>query len=255
VTFSTRPAAETLGRLAVNHLVRVNIAGRAAIGTGEAAEEVRTRVEDVVERCPEHDRRYLIAAPRYVGDVELPGPGTPCTLEWPGPHGIWVLPVTFVGEQQVRDGLWAWQMEVLAPARQTERRSFVRVDWALPLILEPMTVGEARQTSGRGGRATLVAEHPPPVLPGRTLNISEGGLRCLLPRPALTAGVGVCAKLEIAGVPFDLPARAEWVRPTGRHPAEEFDTAVSFDDPGRYGDRLRPLLFAEQLRIRRAGLA
>jgi len=31
--------------------------------------------------------------------------------------------------------------------------------------------------------------------------------------------------------------------------------AVAFDSPDNEGDRLRPLLFAEQLRLRRAGLA
>jgi hypothetical protein len=252
----TQTAAETLGRLEVNHLVRINIAGSATYGTGEAAEDVRSRVEDVVERCTEHGRRYLIAAPRYTGDVEPPASGTPCTLEWPGPHGIWILPVTFVNEGQIREGLRVWLVEVLAPARQTERRSFVRVDWELPLAIEPLAVGDPRlMMPSSDGRATLASADAPPILHGHTLNISEGGIRCLLPAPALACGVGVVVKVEIAGEPFDLPARVQWVRPTGGHGPDEFDTAVAFDDPGRYGDRLRPLLFAEQLRIRRAGLA
>jgi hypothetical protein len=240
----------------VNHLVRVNVAGSADVGMGEAAEDVRTRVEDVVEPCAEHGRRYLIAAPRYLGDLELPGPGTPCTLEWPGPNGIWILPVTYVDEQQIRDGLRAWLMEVLAPARQSERRSFVRVEWALPLTLEPLSVGEARLMGpGSDGLATLAAADIPPALQGRTVNLSEGGFRCLLPAPVLNRGVGVAAKLEIAQEMRTLVGRVQRVRPTGSHGGAEFDTAVVFDDPGRHGDWLRPLLFAEQLRIRRAGLA
>jgi hypothetical protein len=252
----TQTAAETLGRLEVNHLVRVNIAGSVAIGAGEAAEDVRSRVEDVVERCAQHGRRYRIAAPRYAGDVELPAAGTPCTLEWPGPHGIWILPVTFIADGQVRDGVRAWLVEVLAPARQTERRSFVRVDWELPLLVEPLAVGDPRLMMARSdGRATLAAVGLPASISGRTLNVSEGGIRCLLPAPAMTCGVGLAARIEISGERFELPARVQWVRPTGGHGPDEFDTALAFDDPGRHGDRLRPLLFAEQLRIRRAGLA
>jgi hypothetical protein len=248
--------AETLGRLDVNHLVRVNIAGSATRGNGEAAEEVRTRVEDVIERCPGHGRRYTIAAPRYTGDVELPAAGTPCTLEWPGPHGIWILPVTFVDDQVIRDGLRVWTVEVLAPARQTERRSFVRVDWKLPLIVEPLSIVELRQLTPTGdGQAAMLAEGLIGPLVGATVNISEGGVRCQLPGPMLRPGVGVAINVEIAGQEFRLPARVQWIRPTGMHGPHEYDAALAFDDPGRQGDRLRPLLFAEQLRIRRAGLA
>jgi hypothetical protein len=246
----------TLGQLEVNQLVRVSVAGSAARGDGgEAAEDVRTRVEDVIERCDEHGRRYVIAAPRYSGDVELPAPGTPCTLEWPGVHGIWILPVTFIDEQVIREGLRAWTVEVIAPPRQAERRAFVRVEWALALTLAPLTAAEIRQVlPGRDGRATLVAEGEPVVLRGRSVNISEGGIRCLVPSPAPTPGVGVMVTIEISGESFRLPARVQWVKPTGCHGAAEIDLAVAFDDPGRHGDRLRQLLFAEQLRLRRAGL-
>jgi hypothetical protein len=248
--------AETLGRLDVNHLVRVNIAGSASWGSGEAAEEVRTRVEDITERCADHARRYTIAAPRYAGDVELPAAGTPCTLEWPGPHGIWILPVTFVDDEVIGDGLRVWTVEVLAPARQTERRSFVRVDWELPLSVEPLSAAELRQLKAIfDGQATMLAEGLNGPLQGTTVNISEGGIRCQLPGPMLCQGVGVAISVEIAGHDFRLPARVQWIRPTGMHGLHEFDAALAFDDPGRHGDRLRPLLFAEQLRIRRAGLA
>lgn len=252
----TRTVAETLGRLEANHLVRVNIAGNAGHGTGQTAKDVRSRVEDVIERCTEHGRRYVIAAPRYCGDVEPPSKGTPCTLEWPGPHGIWILPVTFVDQRQVREGLRSWTVEVLAPARQTERRSFVRVEWAIPLVVEPLIVGDPRlMMASSDGRAILAAVGTPPALHGHTLNISEGGIRCLLPAPALSCGVGVAVKVEVSGVPFELAARVQWVRSIGGHGPDGFDTAVAFDDPARFGDRLRPLLFAEQLRVRRAGLA
>lgn len=256
MSWSPQPPSGTLGRLEVNCLVRVNIAGSSARGDdGEAAEDVRTRVEDVIERSAGHKTRYVIAAPRYSGDVELPEQGTPCTLEWPGPYGIWILPVTFVDEQMIREGLRAWTVEVLGQPRQAERRSFVRVAWDLALTLQSLSAAEVRQLlSSRDGRATLVTEGGGGPLPGRSVNISEGGIRCLVPSPALALGVGVMVGVEISGEDFHLPGRVQWVRPTGCHGAKEFDLAVAFDDPGRCGDRLRPLLFAEQLRLRRAGL-
>lgn len=250
----TATVAESLGQLQVNDLVRVNIAGRPGWGSGEAAEDVRTRVEDVIERCPEHGRRYVIAAPRYSGDVELPEGGTACTLEWPGPHGIWVLPVNFVDEQLAREGLRVWTVEVIAPPRQNERRSFCRVSWEVPVTIAALALDDVRRGAASGGVPTIAAQIQPATLEGRTRNISEGGLRGLVPGPALPVGLGVVAELELSGEGFSLPGRVQWVRPTGMHGDQAVDLAIAFEDPARCGDRLRPLLFAEQLRLRRAGL-
>lgn len=249
----TATAAECLGQLRVNDLVRVNIAGRPAWGRGEAAEEVHTRVEDVIERCSEHGRRYVIAAPRYSGDVELPERGTTCTLEWPGPHGIWVLPVRFLDEEPAREGLRVWVVEVIALPRQNERRLFCRVNWEVPVTIMGLALDDLRRGASSAAGPTMVSDSPPAAITGRTRNISEGGVRCLAPGPALPVGLGVIVELDLSGEVFALSGRVQWVRPTGMHPLA-FDLAITFDDPGRHGDRMRPLLFAEQLRLRRAGL-
>jgi len=249
----TQTVAESLGQLRVNDLVRVNVAGRPSWGGGEAAEEVRSRVEEVIGRCAEHGQRYVIAAPRYAGDVEVPDPATPCTLEWPGPHGIWVLPVEFVDEQVVGQGLRVWVTEVMSPPRQNERRTFCRVEWDLPLTVAALPLDDVRRIPSGTGAATM-AQYDAMTVRGHTRNLSEGGVRCRLPGPGLPVGVGVMVEVEIAGESFTLAGRVQWVRPTGMHGADAWDTAISFDEPARHGDRLRPLLFAEQLRLRRAGL-
>ena len=247
----------------VNELVRVSIAGYGPICDGEAADGVPTRVENVVVGgASQGGRRYVIAAPRYQGDLELPHAGTPCTLEWPGAHGVWILPVAFVGEELAREeGLRVWVLDALGPPRQNERRSFVRVGWSVPVSFSLMSAADVRlATVGRGDEATMAAlPGKAPPLPdgvdGETRNISEGGIRALVPGPRLPVGLGVIARITVSGESFTIPSRVSWLRPTGKIGLYQFDVAVAFDNPAKQGDRLRPLLFAEQLRIRRAGLA
>lgn len=248
----------------VNDLVRVSIAGSGPVCDGDTADGVRTRVENVEPaEGGRVGRRYVIAAPRYQGDLELPVAGTPCTLEWPGTQGVWILPVAFVGESVARqEGLRVWTLDTIGAPRQNERRSFVRVDWSVPVTLTLMSAADVRAVAAaRGLDQATMASAPsigpalPDQLSGETENISEGGIRTLLPGPLLPTGLGVAVHLELSGERFTIASRVSWVRHTGLIGPVPFDTAVAFDNPAVQGDRLRPLLFAEQLRIRRAGLA
>lgn len=244
----------------VNDLVRVSVAGGDP-SEGPAADSVPTRVENVVvDAALPGGRRYMIASPRYRGDSELPAPGTRCTLEWPTAQGLWILPVLFAGEEAAREGLRVWLVDTVGPAQKTERRSYVRVAWSLPVTLTTMSAAEVRMAVAGGLQGpTMVAEPTdesvPDTVTGHTSDISEGGIRMLLAAPPPPADLGVVVHLEVSGERFDLPSRVRWVRATGRANGQQFEAAVAFDDPDRHGDRLRPLLFAEQLRIRRAGLA
>lgn len=247
----------------VNDLVRVSIAGSGPIADGEAADGVPTRVENVVaDGAPSGGRRYVIAAPRYQGDLELPMPGTACTLEWPGTHGCWILPVAFDGEELAREeGLRVWLMDTLGPPRQNERRSYVRVGWAVPIAISLMSAADIRVATAGGRDEATMAACPgkiPPLpdgIEGEARNISEGGIRALIPGPRLPVGLGVLARFTVSGEAFTVPSRISRIRPTGLIGLYQFDIAIAFDNPAKQGDRLRPLLFAEQLRIRRAGLA
>lgn len=246
----------------VNDLVRVNVAGSGPQADEGGAAGVPTRVENVLsDEAMEGGRRYLIAAPQYRGDSELPSMGTVCTLEWPGAQGLWILPVTFAGEELAREGLRVWAVDARGAARRLERRSHVRVAWSLPVTMTTMSAAAVRRAIAGGLQGpTMVAEPTtdepvPDSFSGWTSNISEGGIRVLLPAPRPPADLGVTVHLEVSGEQFDLPARVRWVRPHDGAGALPFEAAVAFDDPDHHGDRLRPLLFAEQLRMRRAGLA
>jgi len=242
----------------INDLVRVSVPASGTGAGGSGADSVPSRVENVM--VDETGRRYMIASPWYRGDSELPAMGTPCTLEWPGTQGLWLLPVAFICEELAREDLRVWVLDTMGPAWQQERRSFMRVDWSLPVTLTLMNLADARRAVAGGLQApTMVAapatEGLPDKMSGETTNISEGGVRLLLPEPALPVGLGVMVHLEVSGQTFTLPSRVRWARPSGRSDALQADTALAFDTPEVHGDRLRPLLFAEQLRIRRARLA
>ncbi|MDQ1290158.1 MAG: hypothetical protein QG622_3724, partial [Actinomycetota bacterium] len=43
--------------------------------------------------------------------------------------------------------------------------------------------------------------------------------------------------------------------PAGSEPRLTVESALAFEDPRKHGEILRPLMFAAQLRARRAGLA
>ena len=245
----------------INDLVRISVPARGLEGGGSGADGVPSRVENLItDETMQGMRRYMIASPWYRGDSELPEMGTPCTLEWAGVQGLWLLPVAFICEELAREDLRVWVMDTMGPAWQQERRSFMRVDWSLPVTLTLMSIADARSAVAGGLQApTMVAAPTGDALPdkisGETANISEGGVRMLLPEPALPVGLAVMVHLDVSGQTFTLPSRVRWARPSGRTDALQAETALAFDTPDVHGDRLRPLLFAEQLRIRRAGLA
>src|SRR5215471_12631555 len=135
----------------VNDLVRVSVAGSGPQADGALADGVPSRVENVLlDEALGGARRYMIASPRYCGDAELPPIGTPCTMEWPGEKGLWILPVSFAGEELAREGLRVWVVDTIGPPRQRERRSYVRVPWSLPVMVTPRSAAEVRRAVAEG---------------------------------------------------------------------------------------------------------
>ena len=261
MTSSSRLGGRSDALPEVNDLVRVSVAGSGVQADGALADAVRSRVENVLlNDATGGSRRYSVAAPRYRGDAELPSVGTPCTLEWPGEQGLWILPVAFVGEELAREGLRVWVLDTIGPPRQRERRAYVRVPWSVPIMLTPRSAAEVRQAVAGGLQGRTMAAEPADQetlheISGQTSDISEGGIRALLAAPPPPDDLGVIVHLEVSGEHFELPSRICWAKPSGRPDTLQFEAALAFDNPDRHGDRLRPLLFAEQLRIRRAGLA
>jgi hypothetical protein len=262
--------AEPLSRVTrppdVNDLVKVVLGDED--GTRFAG-EVPTRVEDMRRhRRTDEPLEYHLAAPWYAGDLEEPRPGTECTLQWVTSRGLCMLPCLFEaveGPPEMR----VWRVRVTGPVRREERRRFVRVPWTVPVELEVCHDLDALAAVARG-RAERAGLRPlPPGLPekitSQAVNFSEGGLRCLSPEPALPEALPLVVRFTLDDHFFEASSFVVWSvvqrQAKGSCPARPdvvpeltVESALAFEEPQRHGEILRPLMFAAQLRARRAGL-
>ena len=250
----------------VNDLVRVTVgySGDEDDEVPAMASEVASRVEDVAwDGDSSVPLAYVIAAPWFAGDIEQPPAGTLCAMQWPTERGLCTLPVVLQAEETSSNGLRLWRVKVSGPVRRHERRRYVRAPWSLPaeLIvrhdLDSLPV-ERRHLVERAGIRKHLADLPDSY-EATAVNVSEGGLLCLSPTPVMPALLPLIARFTIEQTCFETPASIVWSmlrdgtgRGTGK--AAVVESAVSFDDPGRLGEVLRPLVFQAQLKARRAGL-
>jgi hypothetical protein len=265
-------AALTSSRLPapqVNDLVRVTV----GLGDDEAADdvpllasEVASRVEDVsVDPRTGGPLAYLIAAPWFAGDLEQPPPGTACALQWPTDRGLCTLPVQLLTEEAGPTGLRLWRVRVTGPVRRHERRRYVRAPWALPTQIHvrqdiEALPSERRHLVERAGIKQRLGELPETY--GATcVNVSEGGLLCVSPAPVMPALLPLVVRFTIEDTCFETSASIVWsllregtVPGTGAGEGAVVESAIAFDEPGRLGELLRPLVFQAQLRARRQGL-
>lgn len=155
-------------------------------------------------------------------------------LIWRGPEELRSLPAQLV--EVVTGDSPTWRLKVLGPASRGQRRSAVRVPMSVPVEL---TLGEQ-------------------VLRGTTVDLSEGGTRCLLSgapgaaRPEVEVGTVVPVVVELDGQ--RLTAQAEVIR---RHPREDAHTELSIRFIGlgeRREDAIRRYVFAEMRDLRTRGL-
>jgi c-di-GMP-binding flagellar brake protein YcgR len=170
----------------------------------------------------------VIAPLRQDGEaVPLPV-GTTLLVGWPTDLGFLQATSTLRGLRT--DVVVTWILEVTAVARQ-QRRSSYRLD-----LTAPVTVRTA-------GRET----------PGRTCDVSEGGVRCSQPR-RFAPGIGETVDLELE-LPDGPPvlARATVIRHHDVSPGEvEIGLRFVMIDADE-AERLRLFIFEEQLRRRSLG--
>jgi hypothetical protein len=218
----------------------------------QAATGVPSRVEDVIVVTGKKPvQEVLFAPPRYEGDVEPPRPGHPMAIVWSTARGVLELPVAFLDVERVGEIVSAWRVRVTGPAVRVQRRHFVRVTFVTPLVLTLLDLDEKPSLE-----ALTPAPAPAPApVKGATVDLSEGGLRCVL-ECELPAEAPVTAQFAFGAEAFRLEARIVRAFPHAERPGytgpPRWDTAVRFVNPDLAGDSLRKSIFAEQMRQRRS---
>jgi hypothetical protein len=243
----------------VNALIRVTVSSSPARDSPIRAADVPSRVEDLPEPEDGVDpQEFVIAAPQFRGDSDPPAPDTPCLVLWTTDRGLVELPAAYVATEDGGNGIRTWRLRVDGPAIRIERRRFFRVVLTMPMHVEiPRSASHyiERVRVGVGGEAPEVAgkvQGDVLALPGHTVDISEGGMRALLPTPALPPGADVHITFTAVGV--NLRMRSLVIRSTPGHgDAEDLcETSLQFTEPGTYADVMRKVVYAEQLRQRRS---
>ncbi len=245
----------------VNTLVKLTV-GRSDDPSGPVlVADVPSRVEDLGSDRLIGPIRWAdllwVALPRYDGDVEVPESGTACRVSWPTPVGLYELPTAFEGRERVGPAVRAWRLRVTGPALRVQRRRYVRVAWTGPVTIE---LPGAVSAPAPGSPPSLDPDVPEPGdvgdrrLAGAMVDLSEGGLRCLLPRPVLPPGTDITVALAVAGRLVRASGQVVWSRPTTTPVGGFAETGIAFDDPDEHGDLLRRAVFSAQVQARRAGL-
>jgi hypothetical protein len=249
----------------LNTLIRLTI-GSSDPDAPPVATNVPSRIEDV--RLPDPGvpggvTELFVAVPRYPGDVDVPEAGTACTVTWAGPTGVYDLPVGYRDRAVLSPAVQTWRVAVTGAAVRAQRRHFVRVPWAVPIVVELIPVVRSRPSSGPvsgPGPGASGLQHDedsegPARIHGMSLDLGEGGLRCRLPPPQLRWGQPVRVSLEVDGEQLQLEGTVVRSAPRAPVPGREAqcDAGIAFTAPDEYGDLLRRAVFTEQLRGRRAG--
>ena len=205
---------------------------------GEADDSIHVR--DLVDVVLDSSTEPLVAAVTSVeadavvieapmdrgGRLVLADVGETGLLVWRGAKDLQHAPVSVVGTTRPPGPQWLLRLT----GRQSvcQRRSFVRADVTLPVLLH-LEDGPREVTA---------------------LDISEGGLRCSTrERLTLSGGTVVQVSLDLDG--FSLEQSAEVVRARRADAERPLDLGLRFTDLSiRDADRLRGWIFAELRRIR-----
>jgi hypothetical protein len=212
----------------------------------ESAERVvlTTRVEDVRPGTGPH-ARFVLAAPVDSTEAPRPDPHVVCQLEWTSERGLWGVPTRYAGLELGPHDTRFWLLDQIGGPVRSQRRQYVRVEWAVPLAVVVQLPPDAPAGDS--------VEEPVKPLLGRTRDISEGGVACFLDAPVIAAGTQVRVVLGVADDPVAADGRVLSSKPSDTEGVSL--TVIAFSDPATIGDVLRPLLFEEQRRMRRLAMA
>ena len=250
----------------LNTLIRLTIALWPDPESAIRVADVPSRIEDVVP-VPAGVKgaraQLLVACPHYDGDVEEPVERAFCSIGWTTPTGLWELPAAYLGKGTVGAAVPIWRVEVVGAARRLQRRNHVRVEWSFPVSVEvlgpPDEAGEPKDLNepdhGESwGSQVLIGLPPakPLVLDGRSISLSEGGMRVLVPPPVLSSGTKLRIRLAI-GEGLNVPAYVVRALDASEHQTKPYQLVVAFENPDAFGDEIRHEVFDTQLKLRKLG--
>jgi len=195
----------------------------------------------VGDRRSPSSAELIIAQPEFAGDPESVYVGAEYVLRWLNERGVHEVVGRFLGRRRVGPVLIGWRMGITGPVTRIQRRAHARVAVSVPVEVLPLSAdGEVDESAAAPAGWT-----------GLTVDVSEGGvlaaLRPAAPVAAPAVGSDVEVRFVLSGEPFVLAGRVVRRQTTST-------IAVAFDSPNVHGDRIRPLLFAHQLKARRIGV-
>lgn len=199
----------TTEQFQVNGLVTVGVAGDAV--------ELPSRIEDL------DDTTLVVAIPPH-GPRALSDSGTDeVDLHWVSIRGRYQQPAVVV--ETIKDPILQWRLEPYGEPQLMQRREYVRLATVLPLRVQ---------------HRELVAD-------GTTIDISEGGCRCLVDYSDMEPGSEVMVYVEIEGRQLAIPGQ---VMRTVRALHARTEVVVVFHHPAQHGDLIRRFVFKMQVRMR-----
>jgi hypothetical protein len=241
----------------VNDLVSVTLKSLDSAEGEAPASDIPSRIEDVTtDEVTGRVEGYVIAAPRFTGNLDTPAPGSEFFLQWLSPRGVCLVPIAFEAQVTTPSGLQVWHVAVTGPPRREERRRFVRVPLNLTTRLEvrrnlSALPPQRRQRAEQGGMRSALADLPL-AIEAQTVNLSEGGLLCVSQGPVLPTHLPLISQFTVNTIAFSIYSYVVWSAPgeSGTH----VESALTFDESDPQCEILRPLLFQAQLEARRTKL-
>ena len=159
-------------------------------------------------------------------DVDVPQ-GAECLVEWTTERGLHKRPGVLLSSSPPPEP--RWRIRATGPARTDQRRRYTRADLRIPISVDTGDV----------------------VYKSETLDLSEGGLRCIVKTKNPLPNT-VFISVELEGERFKVPCRIARKRKVDT--GQELSIAFTMV-PAAAEDRLRRQVFSAQVRHRTLGVA
>jgi hypothetical protein len=187
----------------------------------------RTRLEEA------DGDKLSLAAPLETNAEDLPAPGQRLDVYWALPRTRVILPCRLIEINE--SSPFRWVLEAVGQPKQSNRRRYVR--------------------GGGGGAVRLMAEveqeEDQEHVVGRLLDISEGGLRCWVPRvPGIGKGDAMQASVPLGRTDLDISGSVLSVRDAWDEPGQHM--ILTFETSEREARLIRQHVFAWEIAERRS---